>query len=112
MAKEVIYRLVDDLTGETIPEGEGETLHFTYNGSNYEIDLSAENATEFHELLGKYAKAGRKIAVAPVRQAPAKKSSDRERLVEIRAWAAANGYSVNSRGRIAQSIVDAYEAAN
>ena len=29
---------------------------------------------------------------------------------EVRAWARANGYEVNERGRIPAAIIDAYEA--
>ena len=38
--------------------------------------------------------------------------SRREELQRIRQWAQDNGFSPNSRGRISQSIVDAYNAAH
>lgn len=112
MAKEVIYRFVDDLSGEAIPEGAGESLRFTYTGISYEIDLSAENAAQFHEVLTKYAKAGRKVSGVEPRPSSLRRSSEKERISQIRAWAVNNGHKVNSRGRVAQSIIDAYEAAH
>ncbi|WP_074466384.1 histone-like nucleoid-structuring protein Lsr2 [Arthrobacter sp. SW1] len=60
-AREVACRLVDDLTGESIPDGAGESLQLTHGGSAYEIDLSSANAAEFHDLLGRYASVGRKV---------------------------------------------------
>ncbi|UVJ38050.1 Lsr2 family protein [Arthrobacter sp. CJ23] len=112
MAKQVIYRLVDDLTGEPIPEGTGESVRFTYGGTNFEIDFSAENAEQFHETLAKYAKAGRKVTGSEPRVPATNRGSDKERLARIRAWAAENGHKVNARGRVAQTIIDSYEAAH
>ncbi len=39
-------------------------------------------------------------------------TSDRERTRAIREWAIANGHSVSPRGRIAATVVDAYDAAH
>jgi hypothetical protein len=33
-------------------------------------------------------------------------------LGAIREWAAANGFEVSARGRVAATVIDAYEAAN
>lgn len=111
MAREVIYRLVDDLTGEPIPEGTGDTIRFGYDGTSYEIDLSAENAAQFHDLLLRYSKAARKVSESESRPHAVKRGSDKERLAKIRAWASENGHKVSTRGRVAQPIIDAYNAA-
>lgn len=113
MAKKVIYRLVDDLTGETIEDGAGRTVKFGYLGSMYEIDLTAENAQAFHALLEPYVNAGRKAdKSAGGSTAPKQARGGKEQVSNIRAWASENGYSISSRGRIPASIQEAYAAAN
>jgi hypothetical protein len=37
---------------------------------------------------------------------------DREQTAAIRAWARQNGHEVSDRGRIAKTVVDAFEAAH
>lgn len=109
MAQRVQVFLIDDLDGSDAEE----TVTFGLDGSVYEIDLSSANAAKLREVLTPFAEAGRK---APVRQARGGKrrsraTASRERSSEIRAWAKANGKPINERGRIPQSIMDEYEAA-
>src|SRR3954467_5183306 len=100
--------LVDDLD-----ESEGaETLTYTFNGQEYEIDLSEKNAQKFREALEPYIKASRPVerqALIPTptrgttrrrRSSGGSGSTKRDDLGEIRAWAQANGHQFAERGRI------------
>lgn len=112
MAKEVFYRVIDDLDGTRLNEGEGEAVKFTYQGTAYEMDLSPENARAFHEAIGRFAKVARKSTARTGRTAAAPTQADKEHLAKVRAWAAENGHEVNQRGRIPKQIFEAYSAAH
>lgn len=110
MARKVTITLSDDLN----PEYEAdETLSFAVDGIEYEIDLSSSNAEKFREVVGPYAAAARKVGGRSKRGRPASRrtSVDREQSKAIREWANNNGYTVSTRGRISQDIVDAYNNA-
>ncbi|MGN7799000.1 histone-like nucleoid-structuring protein Lsr2 [Leifsonia sp. 22587] len=109
MAQQVIVQLVDDLDGTPIDDNSGETIVFTIDGVEREIDLSAEHAAQFREALAPYITAGRRRtkAAAPARAGRSAKPD----LQAIRTWANANGHEVASRGRVPAAVVDAYNAA-
>jgi hypothetical protein len=46
VARKTTILLEDDLTGEVLEEGGGETVTFALDGQAYEIDLSGENSTQ------------------------------------------------------------------
>jgi uncharacterized membrane protein len=110
------FVLVDDLDGT---EG-AETISYTINGQDYEIDLSENNAEKFHDTLEPYIQKSREVR----RQAEtARRSrgdgrrrsgggSGRDDIPQIRAWAEANGHEVSARGRIKKEIIDAYDEAH
>ena len=50
MAQRTIIKLVDDLDNKEI-EDDGQTVTFSYNGVQYEIDLSEKNAKKFDDAL-------------------------------------------------------------
>ncbi|OIH92615.1 Lsr2 family protein [Curtobacterium sp. MCBA15_001] len=117
MAQKVTTHLVDDLTGDTIDEGKGQTVTFGFDGSAYEIDLTDDNADALREALSDYIAAARKITGRSGRSGrtsggSAPKRGNAEELGKIREWAAANGHEVSSRGRISQTVRDAYDAAH
>jgi hypothetical protein len=116
MAQKVTTHLVDDLTGDVIEDGKGRTVHFAFDGSNYEIDLTDDNADSLREAFSDYIAAARKVSGRATRAAsssPASKGrSNPGELAKIREWAAANGHEVAARGRISQQVRDAYAAAN
>ncbi|MDA8368739.1 MAG: Lsr2 family protein [Nocardiopsaceae bacterium] len=108
MAQKVQVLLVDDLDG-----GEAEeTVSFGVDGSAYEIDLSASNASRLREALAPFVEAARKAPAKSSRgRRQQRNAPSRERSAEIRAWAKAAGKQVNERGRIPAAIVAEYEAA-
>jgi hypothetical protein len=110
MAQKVNIILVDDLDGGSADEN----VKFGLDGVNYEIDLSAANATELRSSLERFIGAARKASGSSGRTARTKaptagRSHD---SAQIRQWARENGYTVNSRGRIQAEIQEAYQKAN
>ncbi|WP_394250503.1 histone-like nucleoid-structuring protein Lsr2 [Arthrobacter pityocampae] len=107
MAQRVQVQLVDDLSGDEAQE----TVRFGLDGTDYEIDLTAQNAESLRNALSAYVDKGRKAASGKPQssgQKSASSRSKREDTQQIRKWAQENGYNPSSRGRITQSIIDAY----
>ena len=109
MAQKVLVQLVSDLTGEAIADGKGETVTFALDGTTYEIDLTNKEADKFRGVFQDYIAVGRKVGR---KGASAKRSTSGPAAAEIRAWAQGQGMEVPERGRIPQSVREAYEAAN
>lgn len=103
-------RLVDDLDGKDIKDGDGQTVSFGLDGRSYEIDLSTKNASAFRKALSRYVDAGRKVSSGRrSSNRPAGRSDVSPQAV--REWAKANRVQVSPRGRIPQSVVDQFRAA-
>ncbi|WP_424348159.1 histone-like nucleoid-structuring protein Lsr2 [Kocuria sp. CH-021] len=107
MAQSVQIILEDDLEGGPADE----TVQFGLDGRQYEIDLSAANAEKLREALRPYATAGRRAQSKSVRANGTRSSSGSSETAKIRAWAKENGYEVSDRGRVHQSVKNAYYAA-
>jgi hypothetical protein len=127
MAQQVNVKFVDDLDGS---DAAG-TVVFELDGRAYEIDLSDDNAARLRESLASFIAAARKSGgsaagtrrvhkPAPEMTAPKMTATaglrsqplDREQTAAIRAWARQNGHKVSDRGRIAKTVVDAFQAAH
>ena len=112
------FVLVDDLDGS---EG-AETISYTINGQDYEIDLSEDNAEKFHDALETYIKSSREVRRQTDtarrsrgdgrRRSSGGGGSGRDDIPQIRAWAEAQGMDVSARGRIKKEILDAYDEAH
>ncbi len=109
MAKKTVVTeiLVDDLDGSA---GE-RTVNFTWDGAAYEIELSRKNAVAFEKTMKPYVDAARRVRGSRGRRGSATRSGKRD-LGAIRDWAAKNGYDVSARGRVAGTVIDAYDAAH
>ena len=107
MAQRVQVQLLDDITGEEASE----TVTFGLDGVLYEIDLTAENANRLREDLSIYLDKGRKVRGRAGSFQQRSKAVSRDETHRIREWAEKNGYSPSSRGRISNSIIEAYQAA-
>lgn len=120
MAQRVRNYLVDDITGEELPEDVGRSITFTVDGVNYEIDLNEKHADEFSKALEPYIKHGRRagVARAPImlRGANTRRPqtpTDKAQLAAMRDWARENGFpNVPDRGRVSFQIREAYEVAH
>jgi Lsr2 len=112
--KTVVTQVTDDLDGST----GGETITFSYRGTNYEIDLGKRNVSAFDKVMKPYVDAARKVTAARGgrRASSNGRGGSRSRsasdLAAIREWARAQGYTVADRGRISAEITDAYTAAH
>ncbi|APB01142.1 histone-like nucleoid-structuring protein Lsr2 [Nocardia seriolae] len=111
MAKKVTVTLVDDYDGESKAD---ETVFFSIDGNDYEIDLSNKNAGKLRESLETWTEKARKVGRSKRKVAAGGRTRpavDREESTAIREWARAQGHQVSSRGRIPAEIVDAYQRA-
>ncbi|HLM07877.1 MAG TPA: Lsr2 family protein [Blastococcus sp.] len=113
MAQRTIVHLVDDLDDTRIENGAGETVRFSLDRRDYEIDLTNQNAAELREALTRYTTAARKVggrtprAIMPTRSSSKSDASPQA----VREWAKSNKIEVSAQGRIAQSVVDQFRAA-
>lgn len=105
---EVIERLLDDIDGSAAVE----TVAFSYDGVNYELDLNRRNAKAFRTDLGKWAERARKVKQARTptrrRRNAAGTATD---SAQVRAWAVEQGIDVPTRGRIPASVLEQYRQA-
>ena len=74
MAKTVIVKLTDDIDGGDADE----TVQFALDGKNYEVDLSAANASKLRETFKLYIEKGRSSSA--VRARPARSSVPSEEV--------------------------------
>ena len=112
MARQVITTLIDDLDGKKADR----TVEFSLDGINYTIDLSEANAGKLRKALDPYISAGTRLGRSATGRIPARRgvagrtASSRDENRMIREWAVANGHQISERGRIPQSVADAYRA--
>ncbi|MFK5582167.1 histone-like nucleoid-structuring protein Lsr2 [Serinicoccus sp. LYQ131] len=110
MAQRVITQYVSDLSGEELG-ADGKTVKFAYLGAEYEIDLSQAEADEFGKTLSTYLQAARRVGGRKQSGSANGSRASRDDLANVRAWAKEQGHKVSVRGRIAQDVIDAYDAA-
>lgn len=108
MAQQVTINIVDDLDGT----GHAETIAFSYDGKDYEIDLGPRNRDTLNEALKPF------IAVA--RPAPKRRKTkgtgkpfgyNPAHSQQIRTWAASAGIEVAAVGRIPLEVVEKWKQA-
>lgn len=121
MAEKVTIELVDDLDGSPADE----KVRFALGGSQYEIDLSSENAEKLRTVLKPYIDAARppgsgsqsiaRGAARPASYASRRASSGAGALgidpKAVRVWAAESDIAVPARGRIPKPVLDRYVEA-
>ena len=109
MAQKIQTLFVDDLDDS---EAEG-TVHFTLDGTHYEIDLSTAHAKALRTALARYTKAGRKVTSAARRPTPSRRAATASgpSTTEVRDWARAHGIEVKERGRIPADVTIKFQAA-
>jgi hypothetical protein len=110
----VAQRIVTELTDDTDGKPADETVTFGLDGREFEIDLTKKNAAALRKAFDVYVKAGRRVGGRRPRSTGGSGSSRSKSEVDTRAvrqWAGENGYELSSRGRIAATVVEAYQAA-
>jgi Lsr2 len=107
MAKNVSVVVTDDLDGSP----DAETVAFSLDGHNYEIDLGEKNRAKLEKSLQPFVDAARRTSSRrTAKAAPGGRS--RTDNAAVRAWATAQGLKVSERGRISADVVGKYEAAH
>ncbi|MGK0721142.1 histone-like nucleoid-structuring protein Lsr2 [Leucobacter sp. W1478] len=115
MAKRITEILVDDIDGTEIAAGAGGTVKFSFEGVNYEIDLTDEHVKEMREALSPYLVVARKTGNTPrsASRASARVGTGGTSNVKaMRTWLRAQGLEVSDRGRIPAALIAQYEAAH
>ena len=103
----VDVRLEDDLTGGPADE----TVHFSHEGRDYQIDLSAQHADKFRHQLAPYLDHAR-LARSHGQRTTTRTAASRERSRRIRLWAEHQGLPVSAHGRLPGDVVERYEQAH
>lgn len=122
--RELVTVVRDDLDNTLLAD---KTVQFSWDGVDFEIDLTNEHLDQFADDMTNWVTVARKVKRSQKRRTPAvpvntdrqqvppipaKEDSPSAERKRIRAWANANGHEVSPRGAIPQPIVDAYNAAN
>jgi hypothetical protein len=108
VAQKVQTLFVDDIDGS---DADG-TIRFGLDGTDYEIDLNAENAQALRDALAGYISAARRAGggtrqVRSGRKAPANGVN----TTAVRVWAKAQGLEVKDRGRVPAELMVKFKAA-
>ncbi|HLL07358.1 MAG TPA: Lsr2 family protein [Nocardioidaceae bacterium] len=112
MAQKVNIIMVDDIDGGQADEA----VSFGLDDTNYEIDLSSQNAAALRDALAPYVAAARKVrgrrdgGRSGGRRG--QRSDGSPSAADIRAWARENGRTLSDRGRVPAEIREAYNAAH
>lgn len=105
MASVTKVHLVDDVDG-----GEAvESIAFGLDGTAYDIDLSEKHAAELRDIFAPYVASARRNGGRTPAGRTTMPPASREDGSAIREWAAQNGFTVSSRGRIRREVREAYE---
>jgi len=102
MAQRTQVIITDDLDGSQ----PAQSYRFSWQGSEYEVDLNDEHRDEFLRLLQPYIGAGRRLGG---RRRGANSTRGATDAAGIREWARAKGHSVPDRGRIPAEVRAAYD---
>lgn len=110
MATVTQVSLVDDLDGSKASE----TVSFSLEGRQYQLDLSKKNAKRLRDALAPFVASARRGKGGGRRPRGGPKmalssTADRERNTAIREWAREHGHKVADRGRIPVNVIEAYE---
>ena len=103
MARTMKVVLTDDIDGTPADE----TIKFSIDGTDYEIELNSDNAAKFREVLEPYISKARRVSGS--RTSKKKSTTSRFDPMAVRDWARDNGFEVSSRGRLSSEVIEAYE---
>mgnify|MGYP005795022511 CR=1 FL=1 len=116
MARKEVIQYIDDLDGTALQAEDVKVVRFGYQGRNYYLDLSSDNAEKFDELIRPYVDKAHTDESAPATRTRrggnpnSTKQGERNRI--IRQWAKDRGMDVADRGALPKTIIDEYEATH
>jgi hypothetical protein len=101
--------LTDDLDGSQADE----TVRFSVDGKDYEIDLNTGNVEQLRSALADYIRLGRKVggSVRRTGRARGRNSAREPNPSDVREWAKGQGIEVKDRGRVPTELVVKFKAA-
>lgn len=112
MAQRVQIILEDDYDGTEADQ----TVTFGLDGAEYEIDLSAKNASALRDSLAPWVTKARRTGGRRRRAGATSNGSSGSgggvSTNEVRAWAQDQGMKVSARGRVAAEVMEAYRKAH
>lgn len=108
MAQKVQVTLVDDLDGSEAEE----TVRFSLDRVDYEIDLSKKNAAKLRDALAQYVGAARRLGGRRASGGARRGRTGGNGTAAIRDWAKGKGYKISDRGRVPANIVEEYNKAH
>ena len=109
MAQKVSVILVDDIDDSAAIE----TVKFGLDGTEYEIDLSADHVEELRKLTAHYIAKARKVTGSGRRSTRSRSATENgPDSRKVRDWAKGEGIKVSDRGRLPANILAQYETAN
>jgi nucleoid-associated protein Lsr2 len=94
------------------PRTNADTVPFSLDGTNYEVELCPKDREAIEKIFGKYTPHARRAKVTSVPAVKVRTVIDRRNSARIRAWAASQGIQVSERGRIPESVIQKYAAAH
>jgi Lsr2 len=110
----VAQRVEIEITCDRVAPGHGgevESLDMTLGGTEYHIDLCVKHRKPYSDLLEMITVDGRRVSTRGRQQPVARQQPGQaNRNAEIRAWAKEQGIDVSARGRIADDLVQKYDA--
>lgn len=93
-----------DISGNT----DASTVSFGFEGTWYEVDLTAQEREELKNALSRYFKIGRKTGPRPNPKRAVPDTTPEQREI-IRQWAKDEGFEIADRGVIPKQIFAAYK---
>src|SRR5699024_1486795 len=93
---------IDDIDGSKADV----TIKYSFEGSNYEIDLTDDHAEDFREHMQEWLDRSRRVGLA---RNTARTGGANSETAKIREWAREQGIDVPTRGRLAEEVDQAHE---
>jgi hypothetical protein len=106
MARTVM--IASDLTGAP----DAKPVEFAVNGKAYEIDLTDKEKADLEKALTKYIEKARTGSRRAGKAPRPQRTSVGAAPATVRKWAQSNGMDVPARGRIPESVLEQFRAAN
>jgi len=114
VATQTTVTFVDDIDGST--EG---VEHYTFNwlGTDYEIDLAPKSAKKLIDVMSLYTEKATRVSKSRAAsgdrgRGSASPRSSKGDVQAVRSWAREQGLEVSERGRVSQTVKEAYDQAH